>query len=122
MRNQLIFEISGVPQVQERPRKGKYGNFYSPSSKAQAAIGTIALVARQKAGLKPFAGAVGLSIKFYGMRKRSDLSNCLKLVEDAMNKVVYDDDWQIEEEHIVKHPMDSRGPRTEVTVWELKGE
>lgn len=113
------FVIYGVPKLQERPRRGKYGNFYSPSTKEQQNIAKIALVARCTAGVPVMKGRVSLSAYFHGMKKRSDLSNAVKLIEDACNGIIYEDDSQIWGEHLYRYPDDGN-PRTEVDIWETE--
>jgi Holliday junction resolvase RusA-like endonuclease len=55
---------------------------------------------------------------FLGDRRRADLSNFLKLAEDALNTIAWDDDSQIIEAHVRKH-VDKLFPRTEIQVWRV---
>lgn len=52
--------------------------------------------------------------------KKPDLSNTLKAVEDACNKVIWHDDSQICAMHIYKYYSDE--PRTEVYIEDLPSE
>jgi Holliday junction resolvase RusA-like endonuclease len=101
--------------VQQRPRLGKGGHVYSPSKKEQKIIGQYALVAR--GSNLPMKGQVGLILIVYGLR--GDLSNCIKIVEDAMNGVIYIDDRQIKKIGACSYEDDEE-PRMEITVEEFK--
>ena len=93
-----------------RPRKGRFGNIYTPQ-KTQDFENTIRFFA-EKIIDKPLQGAVKLTIRFFLPRpkrlywktremppilcdKRSDISNMVKAVEDALNGIAYRDDRQI---------------------------
>ena len=52
---------------------------------------------------------------FFPDRRNRDLDNCVKSITDALNKVVYDDDRQIDEIHAVRD-VDRHNPRTVVVV------
>lgn len=83
--------------VQERPRRVTRGNrswWYSPTSKAQSAIGQFALVARQTQGIDLFRGKVDFSLIVNGLKK-GDLDNVIKAVLDACNKILWEDDRQV---------------------------
>lgn len=72
--------------------------------------------ARVKAGLPIMKGRVILTCHFYGLGLTTDLSNAVKLIEDAMNKVVYEDDRQIAELHLYRHETPKGTERTEVFI------
>lgn len=117
----IQFEIPGAPKVQERPRmvsKGGRTWMYSPSTKDQEVIGHIALAERTKRGLAIMQGPVALKVNFYGLLSKQDLSNALKLIEDGMNKVIYNDDAQIYELHAYRINV-QENPHTVVMVWEI---
>lgn len=79
------------------------------------AVRTLALVAKVKPIL---AGPVKLTVVWYRSRKMGDLSNRLKIVEDAMNGVCYTDDKQVSE--IVMRRVDGVKPgRMDITVEAL---
>lgn len=58
---------------------------------------------------------------YMGNRRKADIDNFNKLVFDALEKIVYEDDKQILELHITKH-YDKENPRVELTVAELSTE
>ena len=115
----ITFSASGEPRRQERPRarvlRGKFAQFYKPpmSRAYEASLRRIAVEVMD--GRPPLEGALSLSLRFrMGVPKsmskghrprllageepffgRCDLSNMVKAVEDAMNKVVFVDDRQI---------------------------
>lgn len=63
----------------------------------------------------PFAGPVAVVMEIYFERRGSDLSNRVKLTEDALNGICWVDDGQIEEAHQFKR-IDRANPRVVVTV------
>src|SRR6266853_2047353 len=79
--------------VQERARKGKNG-WYAPSSKLQRSIGMMALEARARARIGPFNGDCHVTLTCLGF-DRKDLDNAIKIVLDACNGVLWEDDDQV---------------------------
>jgi Holliday junction resolvase RusA-like endonuclease len=70
------------------------------------------------AGVRPLKGDVVLTIAVYRERKVGDLSNRIKIVEDALIGVAYLDDKQVVELHATRHD-DPADPRLVVTVGPL---
>lgn len=69
-------------------------------------------------GRPPFKVPVKIVIKMYRSNKRRcDLGNYNKSACDALNKVVYHDDYLICEEHMFKF-LDKDNPRIEIEVSE----
>jgi Holliday junction resolvase RusA-like endonuclease len=96
------FTVRGRPRAKGRPRFGR-GRAYTPKGTVDAER----LIAEAYAGPK-FDGPVSLSCVFSDKRVvisitpmdadsglRGDVSNYLKLVEDALNGLAYDDDRQV---------------------------
>lgn len=110
------FTIEGAPLVQERARKGKYGQIYDPSSKARKALGYQLLSARQGVKMPILAGLIRLYVVFHGLAK-GDLSNALKALEDSGNGVLWKDDRQIIRAYVDVYRTGN--PQTEVAVEEL---
>lgn len=96
----LDLRIDGEPQSKARARRGADGHFYTPRSTVNAES-VIAHHARR--GLP--RGWNADPDNRYGVRcvfatsdsTRRDGDNMLKLVQDALNKVVWRDDWQVTE-------------------------
>jgi len=112
----VTFSIPGIPVPKGRPRLGG-GHAYTPQrTKAyEAKVKMLALRARQEARLKPFKGDVALRVQIWGL-KRGDITNVVKSLEDAMNRVVYDDDKQISYLEVERFKSDK--PHVTVTVGE----
>ena len=107
MRNTLChFFVEGVPQAQARPRKGKYGNIYSPAP-ANGWKEAIQATFLQKCGRQEITEPVFLTIHFFFPKKgvnphvskphtsRPDKDNLEKVIMDALNKLAWKDDSQV---------------------------
>jgi Holliday junction resolvase RusA-like endonuclease len=67
---------------------------------------------------KPFAGDVQVMVRMYfGTRRKADLDNFNKLWADALTGIVYQDDSQIADLHLVRD-YDKRNPRIEIEIEE----
>ena len=109
--------IEGEPVSKGRPRKGKGGRVYTPAA-TRAAEHRLAWLVRLT-GVKPVAG-VGFAIQAWflvGDRRRRDHDNMLKLVMDACNGVVWDDDSQVYADacEIVRGVP---RPATRICIWQ----
>lgn len=63
-------------------------------------------------------GEISLTARFFRPQRSGDLSNRIKVLEDAMQGVVYADDKQIVEIHASRHE-DKQNPRVEVEITAL---
>lgn len=66
------------------------------------------------------AGPLVFTAHAYRPQRRGDLGNLLKVTEDALQGVLFENDSQIEELHWYKHD-DKHSPRVEVEVTEHAG-
>lgn len=64
---------------------------------------------------KPLTGAVALFVRVYRPRRVGDLGNRLKVLEDALQGIAFEDDDQVIEVHMWRED-DKENPRVEVTV------
>lgn len=64
---------------------------------------------------QPFIGEVIATYKFYRPQRSGDLSNRIKVLEDAMEGTVFLNDSQIVELHAFKFD-DKKNPRVEIEV------
>ena len=97
------FTVPGQPVPKGRPRLGRDSHTYTPPrTKAyEKKVATIAKLAML--GRPPFEFSVSVTIyAFIKGRRRIDWDNIAKSITDAMNKIVYEDDSQIDEAHVVK--------------------
>ncbi|HXI15179.1 MAG TPA: RusA family crossover junction endodeoxyribonuclease [Chloroflexota bacterium] len=67
------------------------------------------------AGLRPLEGPVRLTLTIFRPRRAGDLSNRIKILEDALNGIAWGDDKQIVELHAYRKE-DKTNPRAEVTI------
>jgi Holliday junction resolvase RusA-like endonuclease len=128
MTQQLTFAVPGNPKPKGRPRFTKYGHPYTPKTtkKYEQSVRVAALAAltewrNENNGQKwnvtgPFALNAFL---FFGDRRKRDIDNVLKSISDALNKLLYDDDHQLDEIS-AKRRYDIRSPRAVVTVSRLR--
>ena len=64
----------------------------------------------------PLSTPVELNIKqYFGDKRRRDIDAHLKILLDAMEGIVYDNDNQIFEMHVTKN-YDKENPRVEITI------
>lgn len=119
---EVAFTLLGDPRSKERPRVAR-GRAYTPKTTvaAESAIKDYLLEHVLEEGQCPYAGPVGVKLVFYtATLRKADLDNKVKLVTDAMNKLVYDDDSQIDVIHAYIHrKVMGEEPRTEVRVYAL---
>lgn len=108
----ITFTIAGTPIPLERARHGK-GNTYDTSRNKSAKLAAAWEAKSAMASHKPFKGPVKMRLSFmfewpasypkkrkqmcHGNMKdtKPDLDNLVKLVKDALNGIVYDDDSQV---------------------------
>lgn len=114
----LEFTVSGNPRPKERPRfNTRTHHTYTPKDTAGAEL-VVAWAARAAMGQRR-AVTVPLEVEldFYmATARRGDLDNLTKLVLDALNELVWDDDSQIVR-LVLTRQVDRVSPRTEVRVW-----
>lgn len=70
-------------------------------------------------GVRPMSGPVVLTLDVYRPRKAGDLSNRIKVLEDALNGFAYEDDSQVVALHVLRHD-DKACPRVEVETAEAE--
>ena len=129
--NKIQFIIYGDPISQGRPkarRQGEHARVYMPA-KVKAAERNILAQAISYRPEKPLKGGIILSLKFFKPKPKSypkkrklnivkpDLTNMEKLVEDALNKVFWEDDARIFCKTSVK--LYGEPARTEVEIQEI---
>lgn len=111
----MRFTIPGPPVIQERPRAGKFGQFYDPTANAKKRLGYALLNARQGAKFKILGGDIDITVKFYGM-PHADLDNAIKALLDAANGILWEDDRQVVHIDAWKYSSKEGDERTEVEL------
>ena len=124
MIEQYIFKIDGEPVAKGRPRfvvRGKFVQTYTPAKTKGAEKAIIAQLKKQYKKA-PLNGPCNVTMRFafsipksYSKKKREeiekanmahtikpDCDNICKLVSDAMNGLIYEDDCLVNELHIYK--------------------
>ena len=120
----LAFTIDGPPQPKERPRVGRGGNVYTPTTtkKYEARVHGRALEAmikhiRVDGGEWPLTAQYAVHVDVYWPDKRArDIDNAAKSILDGCNGALWNDDKQVCALGIVRHAPDSKRPRAEVRV------
>ncbi len=111
------FTIPGPPVAKQRPRKAPAGHFYTPkrTQDYECAVAWAAKAAGVKLEPKvPYT----LDVRFYLSAHRRDLDNCLKSVQDGLQRMGDGwDDSQIMSLTALKHLVrDASEERTVVTI------
>ena len=128
----MKYIIPGPPIPQTRHRLGK-GHFYDPNAQHKETIGLI-LISQSKG--KTLQGPLAAKLSFfmpipqhlsqkkqhqlinqYHHKKNADLDNLIKLILDAANNVLYNDDSQIASISAIKKY--DTNPRTELILEKL---
>ena len=79
-----------------------------------------AMEAVKQAKHKRLKGLIIMEIWYYvGTKRRKDLPNLPKTTTDALNEVVYHDDFQIHD-MIIHRRLDREDPRVEIKLWMTK--
>src|SRR5262245_31443537 len=110
--------IAGEPVAKARPRwNSKTGRTYTPqrTQEAEERIGWELRAAKEFRGSSA-VGRFGVEITITTTRK-GDLDNYAKLILDAANGVLWADDRQVDDLHVVR--VRSSPPSTRVRWWVL---
>ena len=122
----ITFCVNGPPKPKDRPRFS--GHAYTTKKTREyeqvvrvAAMSALTMWRNQNAGKHwNAAGPFGITVFFFmGDRRKRDLDNCLKSVTDALNKLLYNDDSQLDEICAMRD-YDARKPRAVVTIRRLR--
>lgn len=112
--------IAGKPVIQQRPRLGRFGNFYDPGSKERKELSAKLLAGRQRNGLyAPYDGDLSVRVCFFYKphgRRKVDLDNLCKAILDSGNNVLWIDDSQIQHLDLWKTQVDEINERTELEI------
>ena len=117
MESIVVFTVPGRPRGKERPRMGRNGKFYTPKTTREYEE-SVAWFAKAAYKGEPTKDPVRLDMTIRSSKSRADMSNILKSIEDGMNGIIYVDDKQIKEIHIIRTEEDGEG--VDVTVSLLK--
>lgn len=133
----ISFVISGEVKGKQRPRMTRGGHVYTPTQTREAEA-MIAKLGREAMGARPLlTGPVTLGVIVHTAppksvskavraamlagemlpTKKPDLDNCAKLIQDALNGIVYVDDSQIVQLWILKEYAEEA--RTTVQIGTL---
>lgn len=126
----IAFEVTGPPVPWQRASRGNGKTFVPPESKAyrnHAAIQAMLAIAHWKKENRGAEWVLSKDAEYvltlrvvFPDRRRRDISNVTKQLEDAWNGVLYKDDSQIAELHVTRE-YDARRPRVEVELtWAAK--
>ena len=121
MTDPIIFIVEGNPRAKQSFRYTKGGGYANPIT--QAWQDTVSLRAREvMAGRDPIPGDVSVRLVFVMKTyRRVDCDNLSKCVLDGLSRIVFCDDHQVMNLHIVKRVMPKAEPGVliEVHIGEL---
>lgn len=111
----ISFIVDGEPVPKQSTRFDGKGHAHT-DPRVKAWQNTVAWKAREAMqGREPLKGPVSVRAVFVlSNRRRVDCENLIKAVNDAMNGVVFADDSQVVNLHIVKHVKKSPGVLVQV--------
>lgn len=111
------FTLPYPPSANRYWRQTSRGVYVSIEAKAyKSEAGWIAL---SSGCSEPLVGEVALSLDVYRPRRSGDLSNRIKVLEDSLNGIAYEDDEQVAEIH-ARRFYDKLNPRVEVIIRTLE--
>lgn len=118
------FVVPGDPVAKQRPRatvnsSGQIRN-YSPQTTKDAEETVRACFLGSKRRLfEDDSTRFGVRLFFFKRNRiRTDLDNLAKLVMDALNKLAWNDDSQVDE-IVLRRGYDKENPRTEALIYKL---
>lgn len=87
------------------------------SAKGRAYKEEIAWEARRQYRGKPMTGELCVEVQiFWPDRRRHDIDNGLKALFDSLTGIIYEDDSQISDAHVIRF-LASKTPGVEMRVW-----
>jgi Holliday junction resolvase RusA-like endonuclease len=112
------FSVHGEPKTKGRPRFSRTGKAYTPKETLEAEK-VIRDAFIEAAGDVTFTNNVGIECAFFvGTKRRKDIDNMVKLVQDALNGVGFGDDSQINVEMAARFYSTPGQARSLITVFE----
>jgi len=113
------FTVWGEPKPKERPRFGR-GRTYTPKKTEDAENAVIAAFKTECPQFTASIENLRLEIDFHRKGQRAvDLDNLVKLVQDALNGLLYVDDSQVAELAAARHHGAGDKARTDVRIYLL---
>lgn len=131
----LSFVVYGPPVPKARARIVRNADASSGAPKTRSYTPTKSADYEKHVGMVAFAERVktrgwpaldrnvriGLSVRVYRSREQGDLDNFVKSAKDALNKVLWSDDWQVREFGRCFVAECAKGQeRLEIDVWTIE--
>lgn len=119
MTEPIMFIVDGTPRAKQSFRYTKNGGGFTPPQvrEWQNAIKIRAKNVMALAGLDPIRGEVAVRLVFVLKTRRViDCDNLSKAVLDSIKDIVFDDDTNVVNLHIVKHVMPKAKPGVFIEV------
>lgn len=105
--------------MQENHRLTPVGRRMVLSSKYRVAMQAASILAVAQWKRPALKGSVALTVTIHEPdKRRRDIGNYAKLIADALTRVAFVDDSQIDEWRLVRGSLDRANPRAEITVEE----
>lgn len=111
-----VFTLPLPPSVNHMYRRGRRGTYLSDAARAWKHAAHIAAL---EIFPEPLTGEIVVVWDFYMPDGRSDASNRIKALEDALQGAAYLNDRQIVSGTYNKL-RDKHNPRVEATIWKLR--
>jgi Holliday junction resolvase RusA-like endonuclease len=122
----ITFAVKGQPKPKDRPRFSGHAYTTKKTREYEQHVRVSAMAAltkwRHDNNGKHWnaAGPFGITVFFFmGDKRKRDLDNCLKSISDALEKLLFNNDCQLDEICAMRD-LDIRSPRAVVTVRRLR--
>lgn len=116
LKRKISLTLPYPPSANRYWRKTRTGRVYV-SDEAKTFKQEVGYCAGGQSG-GPMMGDIRLVIDIYRPRKSGDLSNRIKILEDALNGLAYHDDSQVTE-IVARRFDDKQNPRVEIEITQI---
>lgn len=115
----VTLDLPVPPSANRYWRQGRNRVYRSDEATTYKAL--VAVLAKKQWKRPPTTLGISLTIVWYRKQAKGDLSNRIKILEDALIGTVYKDDRQVREIHAFMYDSEKDNPRIVTTVTTMEG-